>query len=433
MKKIQPHEAIAESARCLLCHDAPCNKGCPAGIDVAGFIRNIKVKNFTSAYRKIRNNNILATTCGNICPSHKFCEANCSSKALTKPINIGTLHGFVADIELAKGLSRGDTTPAKGKRIAVIGSGPAGLSCAAELKMLGYEVTVFEKNSYAGGLMQNGIPPFKLPRNILKTEINHITNMGVELRKNYPIHDEQAIDKLFTDGYAAVFIGIGMEKPLRLCVPGEDLRGVTTWKEVLRQTNDYFTNNGGVPPDFGRRVAIIGGGNTALDVVHSILKLGTEVHLVCLEAIDEMPAFKSEIDRALEQGAAFHPRSRVLAIAGTDTGKVCQIDCISIEWKKTSDFSPQNAIDIAGSSFSMEVDSVVVAIGQTLYLEEDQFISSVELKNGKIVVDEETGQTSREGVFAGGDAIRTNNSVVQSVHDGATASQSIDKFLSFKG
>ena len=433
MDKLQPHEAIAESARCLLCHDAPCNKGCPVGIDVAGFIRNIRVKNFTSAYRKIRQNNILATTCGNICPSHKFCEANCSSSALTKPINTGALHRFVTEIELAKGLSRRDTAPPKGKNIAVIGSGPAGLSCAAELKILGYGVTVFEKNPYAGGLLQHGIPPFKLPRNVLQAEINHIMNMGVELKTNSPIRGKQSMDELFADGYDAIFIGIGMEKPLHLGIPGEELKRVFNWKEVLRQTNEYFANNGGVAPDFGRRVVIIGGGNTALDVVHSILRLSAKIHLVCLEAIDEMPAFKSEIDTALEQGAVFHPRSRVLAIAGTDSGKVCRIDCSGIEWKKAGDFSPQNAIDIAGSNFSIEVDSVVVAIGQALDLEEDQFISSLERNNGKIVIDEETGQTSREGVFSGGDAIRTNNSVVQSVHDGVTAARGIDRLLSSKG
>jgi glutamate synthase (NADPH/NADH) small chain len=422
-----PHQAIAESARCLTCYDPPCNAGCPAGIDVAGFVRSIKVKNFVGAARKLRKKNILAAICGHVCPAEKFCEAYCSITQLTEPINIKALHRFATEFELQQGLKPPENLPSNKRRVAVIGSGPSGLSCSAELRRAGYEVNVFEKLPVAGGILYYGIPPHRLPKSIVQAEIEYLNKMGLQFKLNSPISSGSGINELFGQGYEAVFIGVGLGKPISLDLPGECLKGVYTWKEVLSQinlTNDQDTL------DLGKRTVVIGGGNIAIDIVTSVLRLGVEdVHLVCLEAVDEMPAFKSELNDALEEGLIIHPRSKVLGIRETGGGKVGAVECIGTKWQKAKDFSPENAMPIAGTDFSLEIDSVVEAIGQSLDAERNLLGLQLGMENRHVVVKAESGETSHQGVFAGGDVIRGVSTVVEAVRDGVIAAQGIDQYL----
>jgi glutamate synthase (NADPH/NADH) small chain len=313
----------------------------------------------------------------------------------------------------------------------VIGSGPSGLSGAAELGRLGYEVTVLEEFPVPGGILAGGIPQHKLPKDIVQAEIDYISQMNVHFELNSPITAPSTIDDFLEQGYGAVFVGVGLGKPASLSVPGEHLVGVYNWREVLSWLNIHRvqTPEEGVI-NLGKRVVVIGGGNVAVDVATSALRLGAEeVHLVCLEAIDEMPAFKYEVSDAVEEGVIIHPRSRVSSIIGTDDGKVGGVEGTGIKWKKENDFSPENAVPVTGSNFSLGVDSVVEAIGQSLDRERSQFLATLEMKGGYIVINQETGETSRPGVFAGGDAVRGSGTVVQSVHDGVIAARAIDKYL----
>ena len=428
---LAPHQAVTESARCLFCYDAPCNQGCPAGIDVAGFIRNIKVKNFVGAARKLREKNILSAVCGYVCPAEKFCEAYCTSTQLDKPINIKALHRFAAEIELQRGVRVPESLPLNEKRVAVIGSGPSGLSCGVELRKLGYETTIFEELPVAGGLLSCSIPPHKLPKNIVQAELNYLVRMGLQFRLNCPTRVGSAIDDLFAQGYEAVFIGASLGKPLGLDILGEGLEGVYTWSEVLSWVNmQNAKSREENAVNLGKRAVVVGGGNVAINVATTALRLGAEVvYLVCLEAIDQMPAFKSEIGDALEEGVIIHPRAKVLSIMGTDGGKVCGVECIGIKWGEKNDFSPENVVPTAGTNFSLEVDSVVEAIGQSMDQGKNRFILTLEMKDGVIVVNPDTGQTSRDGVFAGGDIIRGAGTIVEALRDGVIAARGIDGYL----
>ncbi len=425
---MRPHEALAESARCLSCNDAPCNHGCPAGIDVAGFIRSLRVKNFTAAARKVRANNWLATTCGYVCPGHKFCEMACSASQLARPIQINALHRFAVNAALQRGSINAEMAPPKDKKIAIIGAGPAGITCAAELGKLGYRTTIFEKRSIPGGLMQYGIPPHKLPKEQMRAEIEAILKTTSELMTDQAIGSLEEMNALFSRGYAAVFLGIGLEKPGRLGIAGEDLDGVFNWREFLSEISVAGSTSKTLPNNM-RRVVVIGGGNTAIDAATSAALRGAETHLVSLEGVNEMPAFAAEIAGAKREGVIIHPRSRPLKLNEAE-GRVGGVECIHTSWKAPGDFTPQNAVNLPGTQFTLEADIVVVAIGQSLECGDGSFLSSLRLKAGRIAVNPETNQTSRPGVFAGGDAIRPNGTVVESMRDGVIAARGIDRWLS---
>jgi len=427
-----PHQAFAEASRCLFCHDAPCNKGCPAGIDVVKFIRRIKTKDFRSAIRTVRESNVLAGVCGRVCPSEKLCEKQCSATELVEPINIPSLHRFLTDLELQKGMELPKKAEPTGKRVAVIGSGPAGLAAATELAKAGHEVTIFEAKPEPGGVMTYGVPPYRLPKDTVMAEIDFVKRLGVEIRTNTLIDEKLNIDALFAQGFDAIFIGAGVEKPYSIGLPGEDLKGVYSALEFLAQVNIWQSEPGKkFPLEVGKRALVIGGGNVAMDAACSLLRLGAEeVHVACLESFEEMPAFPCEIEFAKEEGIEFHPRSKPLRIIGDENGRVKGFEGIGIRWKEPGNFSPSNAVPIEGTEFSLEVDTVVEAIGQGPNPALAQALKDIKTKGrGLIIVDEETRMTSREGVFAGGDIVNGGDTVVQAIGEGKKAAQGINNYL----
>jgi len=428
-----PHQAIAEAARCLFCHDAPCNKDCPAGIDIVKFIRRIKTKDFRSAIRAVRESNILAGVCARVCPTEKLCEKACSSTELTEPINIAALQRFVTDTEMQKGITPSAKAEPTGKKVAVTGSGPAGLAAAAELARAGHAVTIFEAKPLPGGVLTYGIPLYRLPKEVVIAEIDCIKQLGVEIKTDTPIDEKLNIDALFDQGFDAIFIATGVGKPYFVRMPGEDLEGVYSALELLSQVRVHYSkpSRGEFPLKIGIKALVIGGGNVAMDAACSFLRLGAEeVHVVCLESFEEMPAFPSEIEFAKEEGIVFHPRSKPLRIIGDENGRVKGFEGVGIRWKEPNNFSPSNAVPIEGTEFSLDVDTVVEAIGQGPDPSLAQALPGVETKGrGLIVVDEETRMTSRKGVFAGGDSVNGGDTVVQAIAEGKKAADGINKYL----
>jgi len=427
-----PHQAIAEASRCLFCHDAPCNQGCPAGMDVVKFIRRIKTKDFRSAIRTLREGNVLAGSCARVCPTEKLCEKRCSATNLVEPINISALQRFVTDLELQRGIELPQKSEPTGKRFAVIGSGPAGLAAAAELAKAGHEVTIFEAKPKPGGVLTYGVPTYRLPKDIVMAEIDFIKKLGVKIKTNTSIDEKFDIDALFGQGFDAIFIGAGVEKPYSIGLPGEDLKGVYPALDFLAQVNIWRAEpEKKFPLEVGKRALVIGGGNVAMDAACSLRRLGAEkVHVACLESFEEMPAFPCEIEFAKEEGIEFHPRSKPLRIIGNEKGRVKGFEGVGIRWKEPNNFSPSNAVPIEDSEFSLEVETVVEAIGQGPNPALAKALKGIKTRGrGLIVVDEGTRMTSREGVFAGGDIVNGGDTVVQAVAEGKKAAEGINKYL----
>jgi len=431
-----PHQAIAEAARCLFCNDAPCVKECPAGIDITKFIRRIKTKDFRSAIRTIRESNVLAGVCARVCPTEKLCEKPCSATNIVEPVNIAALQRFVTDLEMKEGIKLPKKAAPTGKKVAVIGSGPAGLAAAAELAKVGHGVTIFEAKSLPGGVLAYGIPPYRLPKDVVMAEIDPIKQLGVEIKTDTPIDEKFNIDTLFDQGFDAIFIATGVEKPYFVRMPGENLEGVYSALELLSQVNVHYSKPSSkkFPLRIGKKALVIGGGNVAMDAACSLLRLGAEeVHVVCLESFEEMPAFPSEIEFAKEEGIVFHPRSKPLRIIGDENGRVKGFEGVGIRWKEPNNFSPSNAIPIEGTEFSLEVETVIEAIGQGPDHSLASILSGIQTKGRGLIVVDENQMTSRKGVFAGGDIVNGGDTVVQAIAEGKKAAEGIINYLKSKG
>jgi glutamate synthase (NADPH/NADH) small chain len=420
-----PHQAIAEAARCLFCHDAPCNKNCPAGIDVAGFIRRIRGKDFRSAIRIIKENNFLPGICARVCPVEELCEKACSSTELTEPINISALQRFVSDLKTEKEVKPPEKASPTGKKVAVIGSGPAGIAAAAELSKRGHEVTIFEAKEVLGGTLVYGIPPYRLPKDVAGWEIKRISDLGVKIKVNKPI---RKIKGLFDEGFDAIFIGTGMMKSISLNIPGEDLKGVYLGFELLERVSKAALGEGELPSLSGKRVAVIGGGDVAIDAARCGLRLGAkDVILVYRRTQEEMPAHVSEVNAAKEEGVKFRFLSAPIKILG-DEGRVIGLECIRMELGPKDETGRRRPIPIPGSEFRLDVDVVIEAIGQAI---DEKFIQDnpdIKISGGRIVVDEKS-MTSSPGVFAGGDVVNGGATVVQAIAEGKKAAEGINNYL----
>ena len=429
-KTLTPVRALIEASRCLMCEDPPCNKGCPAEIDIRSFIRKIRFDNLQGGIRVLREANVFSGVCGRVCPTDALCEEQCRSQVLTEPINIGALQRFLTDREMERGARKTTAAPKRSQKVAVVGGGPSGLAAARELALMGYPVAVFEGSAQLGGAMTSAIPAFKLPSNVIETEIAAIEQLGVEFKLNAPLSDSLTMDDLFEQGYEAVFVAVGLLKPFPLGIEGEDLKGVRSALDLLAQANDLPVSE---PIKLGQRVVVIGGGSVAMTAACSTLRMGAgRTTVVCLEAPDEMPAFAEDVEMAWEEGIEFLTRARPVRFLDEGKGKVTGVEGVRIEWKEPGKFVPDNAVNVKGSAFTLPCDTVIVAIGQGP--DENALRQFGGLKTnvrGYLLVDDDTLMTSRPGVFAGGDILHDPESrtVVQAVAYGKRAAHSIHDYL----
>ena len=433
-------EAVEEAARCLQCKAAPCVDGCPAEVDIPGFIKNIKERDFKAAIATIMNTNTLPAVCGRVCPQEDQCEEKCVLLKTGQPINIGALERFAADferqLEEEKEVKR---KKEKGKRelkdkVAVIGSGPAGLTCAADLAKMGYDVTVFEGLHKPGGVLTYGIPEFRLPKDIVMTEVEGIEHLGVEVKYNYLIGKIKTIESLREEGFKAFFISTGAGLPYFMGIPGENLSGVYSANEFLTRVNlmkAYKFPEYDTPVNIGRKVAVVGAGNVAMDSARCALRLGAEkVHIVYRRTEEEMPARIDEIHHAQEEGIEFHLLTSPIEIVGDELGNIVKLICLKNELGEPDSSGRRRPVPVEGSEFDLEMDTVIIAIGNgpnPLLL---NTVEGLQLnKWGNIVADEE-GRTSVKDVFAGGDIVTGAATVIAAMGAGKHAAKTIDSYLS---
>lgn len=417
-------EILHETARCIQCYDSPCQNACPASIRVPSFIRMIKSGNLKGAAQVVYEDNPLGGICGYVCPSESFCEKDCSRAKIDSPIKIRELHKFATDnFRQALLLENLGKQTKNGKRVAIIGSGPAGLACAVELRRAGVDVTIFEEREEPGGVLRYGIPPFRLPKNTLYREINDIKEMGVIIKTGHQI-GENGVDKLLKEGYKAVFIATGLWSPLSLNIPGWNLDGVMTATDFL------FLVANGKDQDVkrlvrGKNIAIVGGGSVAMDVAVSAKKYGAErVYAICLESLKELPAKKEDFHCALEHSVVIKPQAMIKEIKGY-RGKVKSILGVETEWIKPNLLIPSNAKEIPGTEFSLKVDLVIFAIGNKA--KDLKISSNLEYdRKGGIKLKSDGISTSDPRIFVGGDLSRKGGgSVVEAVRDGKLAAKKI--------
>ena len=426
--------ALQEAGRCLLCHDAPCNTGCGADTNPATFIRKLRMGDIRGAVRTMRERNILSATCAQVCPTCRLCVEACSRSGIDEPIRIAELQAFLADYERRTGMEVLRAPVPRECRIAVIGSGPAGLSAAASLAMKGYAVTVFEKMPQAGGVLRYGIPDHRLSPDLLDHEITLIERLGVRIECSRPIATAEQLDALLQDGYEAAFLATGCDEPYRLHVPGSKLEGVYGWDDFLRDAKDEKARRKLKKAVNRKRVVVIGGGSVAMDCAVTAKTLGAErVYTISLEAMEELPADVEEKVQAFEAGIRFKPNCRVTKIQGED-GCVKGVRGVEISWKKPGRFVPENAEDVPGSQFSLPADVVVEAIGAGLSRELRGMLDGLKVgPDGRPKTNGETLRTSRRRIFAGGDLAEVGKTVAACVLDGKRVADVIAQSFPLEG
>jgi glutamate synthase (NADPH/NADH) small chain len=428
-------QAIQEASRCLGCKNPQCIKGCPVDVDIPSFIGLIKTEKYVEAATKIKETNALPAICGRVCPQENQCQKHCVLGVRSEPVAIGRLERFAADYERKHGeLSK----PVKGKklgRVAVVGAGPAGLTVAADLLNRGYDVEVFESLHEAGGVLMYGIPEFRLPKAIVQAEVEYVKSLGAKVHLDATIGRLHTISELFESGFEAVFIGSGAGLPRFLNVPGENLKGIYSANEFLIRTNlmkAYRFPEYRTPITVGRNVAVIGGGNVAMDSARCAKRLGAEnVYIVYRRGREELPAREEEVENAEEEGVIFRLLNNPVRFIGDDRGYVTQMECINMKLGEPDDSGRRRPIEVEGSEFLMDVDNVVVAIGETPNPMIQKTTEGLEVTRwGTLVVDEETMKTSIDGVYAGGDVVSGAATVISAMGAGRRAARAIHEHLS---
>ncbi len=426
-------EAVEEASRCLQCRNAPCIKGCPVGIDIPAFIRRVKECDPAGAISMIKASNALPAVCGRVCPQETQCQGVCTLGKRFEPVAIGRLERFCADWESEHEACCPPIAPSTGKRVAVIGAGPAGLTAAGELRKLGHDVTVFELLHVAGGVLMYGIPEFRLPKAIVKREIDGLRSMGVQIKVNQVIGRIATVREMLAEGFDAVFVGTGAGLPQFLGVPGESLNGVYSANEFLTRTNlmrAYRFPEYDTPLRVGRRVVTVGGGNVAMDSARTALRLGAlESTIVYRRSEEELPARREEVHHAKEEGVNFRLLTNPVAFLG-EKGRVSGVRCLRMELGEPDASGRRRPVPVSGSEFEIEADSVIVAIGNGPHPLVLQTTPGLELNRaGNIVADAETGATSIRGVYAGGDIVTGAATVIEAMGAGKRAARAIDSFV----
>jgi len=426
--------ALTEAGRCLQCRRPVCVKGCPVQVDIPRFIRLIGERRFMEAAAAIKETNVLPAVCGRVCPQEAQCEKYCVLGRKGEPVAIGRLERFAADFEREAGVPEPERAPETGRQVAVIGSGPAGLTVAGDLGRLGHSVTIFEALHEPGGVLVYGIPEFRLPKAIVRAEVDFLRRLGVELRMNMVVGRTITIPEFFERGYEAVFIGVGAGLPRFMGVPGENLGGVYSANEYLTRANlmkAYLVDQAETPIARGGRVAVVGGGNVAMDSARTALRLGADrVLLVYRRSRTEMPARGEEIHHAEEEGIEFHLLTNPVAVLGNDDGQVCGVRCIRMELGEPDESGRRRPVEIPGSEFEFEINTLVVAIGNLANPLLTKATPGLKLNRwGNIEADPETGLTSLPRVFAGGDIVTGAATVIEAMGAGKIAGRSIDRLL----
>jgi glutamate synthase (NADPH/NADH) small chain len=430
-------EAMEEAARCINCKNAKCMQGCPVSINIPAFIHEVKEGNFEEAYKIISESSALPAICGRVCPQESQCEGKCIRGIKGEPISIGKLERFVADWARENGIK--PTAPAEknGHKVAVIGSGPSGLTCAGDLAKLGYDVTIFEALHEAGGVLVYGIPEFRLPKSkVVAAEVENVKALGVKIETNVIIGKSTTIDELMDEeGFEAVFIGSGAGLPMFMGIPGENANGVFSANEYLTRNNlmKAFDENYDTPIARGKKVAVVGGGNVAMDAARTALRLGAEVHIVYRRSEAELPARVEEVHHAKEEGVIFDLLTNPTEILVDENDAVKGMRCIRMELGEPDASGRRRPVAIPGSEFELELDTVIMSLGTS----PNPLISSTTIgldtnRRKCIIADETTGQTSKAGVFAGGDAVTGAATVILAMGAGKAAAKGIHEFLSNK-
>ena len=425
--------AKEEAGRCLQCKHKPCMNGCPVSVHIPAFIEKVAAGEFEEAYEIIKSTNSLPAVCGRVCPQETQCEAKCVRGIKGESVGIGRLERFVADYHMKHSTASGEKPVPNGHKVAVVGSGPASLTCAGDLAKLGYGVSVFEAFHTAGGVLMYGIPQFRLPKEVVQAEIDQLKELGVEINTNMVIGKVLSVDELFDMGFEAVFVGTGAGLPSFMGIEGEGLVGVYSANEFLTRINlmkayrgDYDT-----PIIHSRRVAVVGGGNVAMDAARCARRLGAEeVSIIYRRSEAEMPARLEEIHHAKEEGIAFKMLTNPVRINGDEQSRVVSLTCVKMELGEPDASGRRRPEPIEGSEFDMEADAVIIAIGNTPNPLIRSTTPGVEAnRRGCLVVNEETLETTRPGVFAGGDAVTGAATVILAMGAGKKAAQSIDAYL----
>ncbi len=428
-------EAMNEASRCINCKNAQCIKGCPVAINIPGFIEKIKDGDIESAYQVISESSSLPAICGRVCPQESQCEGKCIRGIKGEAVSIGKLERFAADWASENNIKPAGATEKKGKKVAVIGSGPAGLTCAGDLAKMGYDVTIFEALHEAGGVLVYGIPEFRLPKDkVVKKEIENVKALGVKIETNVVVGKSVTIDELVEEeGFSAVFIGSGAGLPKFMGIPGETANGVFSANEYLTRSNlmKAFRDNNPTPIKIGKKVAVVGGGNVAMDAARTALRLGSEVHIVYRRSEEELPARVEEVHHAKEEGIIFNLLTNPVEILKDENGWVNGIKCIKMELGEPDASGRRRPVVIEGSEFVIDVDTVIMSLGTS----PNPLISSTTegLETNKyqcIIADEEFGKTTKEGVYAGGDAVTGAATVILAMGAGKAGAKGIDEYLS---
>ncbi|MBP2033183.1 glutamate synthase (NADPH/NADH) small chain [Clostridium algifaecis] len=427
-------EAIKEASRCLNCKKPMCVTKCPVSINIPGFISKIKEEKFDEAAKIIAQSSALPAVCGRVCPQESQCEGKCVLGIKGEAISIGKLERFVADWSRENNVDLSERKPANGIKVAVIGSGPSGLTCAGDLAKLGYDVTIFEALHKAGGVLVYGIPEFRLPKDtVVQHEVDNVKKLGVKIETDVIIGRTITIDDLFEEeGFKAVFIGSGAGLPRFMGIPGENLNGVFSANEFLTRNNlmKAFKDDYDTPIKVGAKVAVVGGGNVAMDAARTALRLGAEVHIVYRRSESELPARAEEVHHAKEEGIQFNLLTNPIEVLGNEKGWVKGIRCIRMELGEPDASGRRRPIEIKGSEFDLDVDTVIMSLGTS----PNPLISSTTKgldinKKRCIIAEDETGKTSRDGVYAGGDAVTGAATVILAMEAGKKAAKAIDEYL----